>query len=238
MMNETIVNWPPVYKIKKHRRAKYVKMRATKTNGLEITIPYRFSLKNIPSILEENKAWIIQQLQQIQALQNQYTDALPEQIILHAMNETWKIIYMECNSKLEMIERKPYRELVFVGKIQDKILCKKKLIAWLKAMSRFHLTTQLKTISELIQLNFLNVTIRDQETVWGSCTIDKNISLNYKLLFLPTTLVNYVLIHELCHTKHLNHSERFWKLVEKFDPLWKEHRRELRQANQFIPHWL
>jgi len=97
---------------------------------------------------------------------------------------------------------------------------------------------QLNIISEKTQLPYKKATIRDQQTRWGSCTKDKNISLNYKILFLPEHLARHIFIHELCHTIHLNHSDKFWKLVEKFDSHWQEHRRAIRKVNELIPGWL
>ena len=64
------------------------------------------------------------------------------------------------------------------------------------------------------------------------------ICLNYKLLFLPPQITRYVLIHELCHTVHMNHSKEFWQLVKKNDPLYKQWDHDLKNANQYIPQWL
>jgi predicted metal-dependent hydrolase len=63
---------------------------------------------------------------------------------------------------------------------------------------------------------------------WGSCNQDKAISLNIALMKLPFELIDYVLIHELAHTKHLNHSAAFWSEVEKANPSFKQHRKLLK----------
>lgn len=228
------ISWPPPYKVKKHRLAKHVKLRATDDHGLEITIPTRFNLKEIPNILEEHKTWITKQLSQLRIKQ---VDTLPERIEFHAINETWRVYYVVCDSKFEMIVR-PSQEIVLVGKIQDRQVCKDKLITWVKKISKQYLSSQLEKLSLLTGLDFDTVTIRDQTTLWGSCTSKKSISLNYKLIFLPQRLLQYVVIHELCHTKHLNHSDKFWNKVAEFDPEWRTHRRELRHANQYIPDWV
>lgn len=89
-----------------------------------------------------------------------------------------------------------------------------------------------------MDLPFSNFSIREQSTRWGSCSVEKNISLNQQLMFLPYELVRYVIIHELCHTKELNHSKRFWHLVEKHDPNWQAHRKALRLAQSELPKWL
>lgn len=74
--------------------------------------------------------------------------------------------------------------------------------------------------------------------MWGSCTVKKDIQLNYKILFLPESLARYILIHELCHTIHLNHSMSFWKMVARYVPDYRAQIKALREADQFLPRWL
>lgn len=229
-----VLSWPPEYTVKKHRRAKSVKLRASRSHGLEITIPYRFSLKNLPPILEENKTWILQQLERLQPFES---EELATTISLRALNETWKINYLACDAKLELMQR-PDRELVLIGKIEDKDLCKAKLGSWIKKIATQYLTQQINEISKVTKLNYSSVRIRDQKSVWGTCHSDKTISLNYKLIFLPPELVRYVIIHELCHTQFLNHSLQFWNLVLQHDSNWREHRRNLRKVEVLIPNWI
>ncbi len=73
------------------------------------------------------------------------------------------------------------------------------------------------------------VRIGNQKTVWGSCSALGNLNYNYKLIFLPVTLADYVVVHELCHLKELNHSSNFWQLVAKTIPDYKERVAKLRE---------
>jgi predicted metal-dependent hydrolase len=233
--SSTSIAWPPQYKVKKHRLARHVKLKAVSANSLEITIPCRFNQREIPAILEEHKSWIIRQLSRLPPLSQ--TQEMPDAIHFNAINEFWNVYYMECDARLKIIQR-PNREIVLVGKVGDQNLCREKLIQWVKNKSRAFLESQLHAISTKTSLPYKSVAIRDQQTVWGSCTAAKSISLNYKLMFLPQHLAHYVIIHELCHTRHLNHSQDFWNLVAVHDPDWRKHRYELRHANQYIPAWI
>ncbi len=80
--------------------------------------------------------------------------------------------------------------------------------------------------------------MRSQRTRWASCSAQKNVNLNLKLLFLPEDLVRYVLVHELCHTVHFDHSPEFWGLLSSLIPHCREMQRELRDAWKYVPAWL
>lgn len=72
--------------------------------------------------------------------------------------------------------------------------------------------------NQLYNLPFNRVCIRDQKTRWGSCSSDRNLNFNYKIIFLPEEFQNYIVVHELCHLQEMNHSSRFWQLMEKTIP--------------------
>lgn len=73
------------------------------------------------------------------------------------------------------------------------------------------------------------VTIRNQKTRWGSCSAKGNLNFNYQIYYLPDELLDYVVVHELAHRRHMNHSEEFWKEVEKYLPMYQQYRKKLRE---------
>lgn len=75
---------------------------------------------------------------------------------------------------------------------------------------------------------YKRVAIKNQKTCWGSCSAHGNLNFNYKIMFLPAHLADYIIIHELCHLAELNHSPQFWKRVEELCPEYRACRRELR----------
>jgi predicted metal-dependent hydrolase len=228
------ITWPPVYKLKKHRRARHVKLRTSRLNGLEITVPYRFNQKELPAILEEHRAWIVKQLLKMQA---DFTEALPDVIHFPAIHTSWSVRYISGIKRMQLIES-ALSELTLIGKVDNKPLAREKLTDWARKIAKEHLPSMLDFVSRETGIGYEGVSVRDQKTQWGSCTASKIINLNYRLIFLPRGLVRHIMVHELCHTVHLNHSKRFWALVAKHDPTWMENKRALRQGDRFVPAWL
>ncbi len=80
---------------------------------------------------------------------------------------------------------------------------------------------RVRYLADKFEFKINKVAIKDTVSRWGSCSTDRNININWRLAFAPTSVMDYVIIHELCHTKEMNHSPRFWGLVEKCMPDYK-----------------
>ena len=100
---------------------------------------------------------------------------------------------------------------------------------------RTHRTRALKLVRERIAhfnqlygFSFNQISIRNQSSRWGSCSSKKNLSFNYRLVLLPPHLADYVIVHEICHLKELNHSQKFWELVARVVPRHREIKKEFR----------
>lgn len=84
--------------------------------------------------------------------------------------------------------------------------------------------------STIYGVEIKRVSIRNQKTRWGSCSKRGNLNFNYKLVFLPESLRNYVIVHEICHILEFNHSIKFWDQVSRTFPNYKELRKKLRKS--------
>jgi len=103
--------------------------------------------------------------------------------------------------------------------------------------ARAHLLPRLQALSRETGLRYRRARIAGQQTLWGSCSSRGTISLNYKLLFLPRELARYVLVHELAHTVHADHSPAFWGLVRRHEPDYEDLHDQLRDAGRWVPAW-
>lgn len=77
--------------------------------------------------------------------------------------------------------------------------------------------------------NYTSITVRDQKSRWGSCSSRGTLSFNYRLIFAPPRVLDYVVVHELCHLTHMNHSKDFWSMVASVMPDYKIYKKWLRE---------
>jgi predicted metal-dependent hydrolase len=112
------------------------------------------------------------------------------------------------------------------------------LQAWLKGAAEERLAPQLLKLAADLNYSVSRVSIRCQRTRWGSCSTRGTVSLNCSLVFLRPAVVRYLFIHELAHTKHMNHSASFWRLVEKLEPDYRRLDRELLAGWRTVPDWV
>ncbi len=101
-----------------------------------------------------------------------------------------------------------------------------------KEVARQLIISRLHHYNEHYNLSWNRVAIRNQRRCWGSCSSKMNLNFSYKLLFLPPHLCDYVIVHELCHLKELNHGVNFWKLVAETLPNYQELVRELKMIER------
>ena len=81
----------------------------------------------------------------------------------------------------------------------------------------------------LINVTYNGITVRNQKTRWGSCSSKGNLNFNYRLYYMPAELMDYVIIHELCHRKYMNHSKEFWSEVARYCPDYIARRKQLKE---------
>ena len=161
----------------------------------------------------------------------------PTDIKLAAIGLTWHVQQRETDVPWVAVrEISPSMLLVF-GKVGHERTCRAALNRWLMRQTRRHLVPRLDELSRRTGLRFERVLVKKQKTRWASCSRHKAISLNAKMLFLPSELVDYVIIHELCHLSEMNHSQDFWHLVRHHCPDFQKRDAQLRDMWKRLPRW-
>ena len=101
-----------------------------------------------------------------------------------------------------------------------------------KEAARALVLARLAHFNQHYNFTWNRVAIRNQRRCWGSCSSQKNLNFNYKLILLPPNLCDYIIVHELCHLQEMNHGPHFWALVAEQIPDYKERIRELKQIEK------
>lgn len=229
----------PPYTLRVSPRARYLRIRVCPREGVVVTLPRWVSRAQALAFLHERRDWVERALVEVDAQRRALAEArarLPETIALTALGRTHPVEYRHSAGAARV--RRAGDTLVVSGRREDGPALRAALRRWLLREGQAALPPWLQRVSADTGLDFSKLTVRAQRTLWGSCTHRRDISLNCKLLMLSDTLVRYVMVHELAHTRHLNHSARFWQLVARFEPHHAQHERALREAARQMPAWV
>lgn len=229
--NEIKLEW----QLRVSRRARYARLRILPFGGLEVVIPVRFPRNLVAGLVAEHADWARRQLAQQSRLRESI--CLPPALDLAFDNSSTPIRYRAAapplQSDLFTDSAEECIEIHAAGQRQASA----ELRRWIRRRARQTLPPLLERVSRQTGLAYNRVSIRSQKTRWGSCSSRGNISLNDQLLFLPADTVEYLMIHELCHTRHLNHSKAFWALVQSHCPGYRSHEKLLGRSRNLVPDW-
>ncbi len=241
MLAKQMKNALPDYRVRQSPKAKNLRIKVTRDEGLCVVVPCGYDEKKIPALLNQKKVWIADALRRVgetrRFLEPKPVKHLPEVVCLVALGETWPVIYREDESHSGIRLRAENGKLVISGSDLNREAVIRKLKDWLRVKVREGLFPLAERLAVKHRLKFGRLLVKSQRTRWASCSAQRNLSLHTKLLFLPPDLVRYVLVHELCHTAHMNHSKDFWRLVASCEPSYIVLDQALREAWKTVPQW-
>ena len=187
---------------------------------LIVRAPLRCSEARIFAFLQEKEGWI---MRKIAERKGAGIDLPPENLNGYTMTLLGKKckIYVVPTLKVGYDSEK---DIIYLPEKNPK----ERLIKWLKDNAKRILTTVTAQTAERMQTVYKSVTITSARSRWGSCSGDNSLHYSFRLIYAPKDVVEYVVVHELAHTKHHNHSKAFWTEVAKYVPDWKVKRNWLK----------
>ena len=215
----------PLPEIKRRVHAQARRLKLTLRRGeVWLTCPPRVSELAIQRFLTQSKPWLEQAWQA-------YLDGLPvaestDVVDVPMLGQTWQIQPdASCQMAYTASQRLYVPQQDWPQQVKD----------WIKQHANTHLPRRLQQLSQQHGFDYGRCTVRQVVSRWGSCSAQKNISLNAALLLLPVELVDYVLLHELCHTRQMNHSAAFWGEMTAVCTDWPARRQTLKSVQ--LPTW-
>ena len=222
--------------VRRSRRARRLTLKVVPPYRIELVVPGRVGAGTVEAFLDANRGWIRRAVDDLKARYPAERRALPTEVRLRAIDRRWFIELSRVPSGRTSLRERGERLEISVPERDDDAAFEL-LRRWLLAQGREHLKPWLAGEASRLGLRPKRVAVRTQRTRWGSCSQAGNINLNAALLLLPAAQVRYLLVHELCHLRHLNHSARYWELVERYEPDFRALDRALAAAWRELPIW-
>jgi predicted metal-dependent hydrolase len=213
-------------------RARRLTARVHVGGRVEIVVPEGVNPKTVRDFVHRFSPWIDRKVADMQCA-GEPADPVPKEIHLALTGEHFAVEWQL--SAKHGLREEPGRVIVSAPTERD---LRRVLQVWLKRAAKARLTPRLLQLAQQLHYDIQRVAIRCQRTRWGSCSTRGTVSLNCSLLFLRAEVVRYLFIHELAHTKQMNHSKRFWRLVEQLEPRYRELDRELLAGWRTVPEWV
>lgn len=230
------------YKVRVSGRAKYPRLKLSARDGLVVVVPDGFDQARVPSVVAGKRDWIRrtdERLQkQVKFLLPKALVARPERISLRAIGEDWAVAYRQTQAPGVTGVERPGRQLLLFGDVDNEVAVAEAMVRWLSRKTREHIVPWLLALARDRGMVVTSIAIRSQRTRWASCSRAGTISLNVRLLFLPSELVRYALFHELAHITEMNHNRRYWAHLSTIEPNMSALDLDLRAAWRLVPEWI
>jgi predicted metal-dependent hydrolase len=198
-----------------HRDVKHARLRVHEDGSVHLYVPNSFTDEDVANVLKMKAGWI--------AAKQQFFQQKAK--ILLRRNEI-----LLFGNRYTYFYSSRFKNKVVVNDESKTIQARRNLLdiptqeKWLKHIAGLYIRSRVDRLSENLLLPFNRLFIRSQKSKWGNCSSDKNISINWRIIKAPTFVIDYVIIHELCHTLIMKHTVKFETLLNSHCPNYKQAR--------------
>jgi len=219
------------------RKARRLSVRVFPGGRVEVVVPPGASATSVQRFVGMHRQWIERRIEDLSSVAQPPADPRPAMISLPAIARRYDVEYRHTPASARVLTDAAGTLLVR-GAVQDERAVACALRRWLVSLAEIEFSRSLRTVAQQCGLPFQRVQIRRQRTRWGSCSATGTISLNVCLMFTTPAVLRYLFVHELCHTRFMNHSRHFWALVASHEPAYEQLDRELSHAWKDVPSWM
>lgn len=213
-------------------RAKRLTVRVHIGGRVEVVVPRGVQAGAVRAFVRRNTRWIDRKVAELGS-RPERSAGIPSHVCLAATDETFAVHWGQ-SSRCSLYQDS--QQIRLESRDEDSALGL--LRRWLMQAARRRLVPQAWNLAREFGLALTGISIRRQRTRWGSCSCKGRISLNCSLLFMPPRVVRYLMVHELSHLQHMNHSDAFWRTVECYEPGYRQLDRQLSAGWRAVPEWV
>jgi predicted metal-dependent hydrolase len=210
-------------------------VQVTKEGEVVVRLPYHVSAAAGHRMVVENKDWLYRQLWKIHKKLSEKQEfhwidgasvlLFGTSVVLHVSADPFKKNYIVRETGTGILVTGPFYE----GRESEcELRIKEEMKLWYRKRAKGFLEEKTIGWAALMKVTFERISIRDQATRWGSCSGKGNLNFNWRLVLLPEELADYVVVHELAHRLHMNHSRQFWSVVAQVLPDYLDRRKALK----------
>ena len=216
----------PVF-IRRRKGTKHLRLSIGQNNQVIASVPWHTSDRKVANFIDEQRQWLEGQLSSAPKVYS-LMQWLTQEPHLTASGDVFDVrIEPSVKRSADYIFDQGGAALVLrLPRVEER-----SLRALVSLFAKDSLVCRVAYHSKRLGLKYGSLSVRDQSSRWGSCSARRGISLNWRLLLLSPALQDYIILHELAHLSEMNHSKRFWTLLDHYDPLRVVHEAELDQVS-------
>ena len=210
------------YKVRISKKCRRMQIRIDQAGSVEVVVPNRLAIPSVQRFVNSKQDWIQRALENTRVRKPVYKLAPDGYVRL--LGEDKRIVFtLSAQRRFEIYESDLFlSRRLFPTESEFNLL--------LKQFAQQYLNERVGFWGKKMGLRVNKVTLRNQRSRWGSCSRQGNISLNIKLIHFASDVIDYVIVHELCHLQHMNHSKSFWRKVEQYLPNFRELKKVIRES--------
>lgn len=212
------------------RQRKTLEIQIDSQSGFRVIAPKRLSEKAILAVLEPKKAWIFEKWQEVENAQAYRPVKSYENGEIFSFNDRLVLLKIIHNEKLKRAKAYlAHGELVVETPVNEKNVIRESIVVLYKDYTKREAVYRLEKYTHALGVQYNRIVVKEQKRRWGSCSHLKNLNFNWRCGMMPEAVFEYILVHEVCHLVHLNHSKAYWEIVARLCPNYAESRLWLKQ---------
>ncbi len=200
--------------ILERKKVKHARIRVSENLSVRVLVPENFDSTDIQNLIKKKQIWIDKNLNKFKG-KTEKIKLHDNQILLFGNKYTYFYRAEFHNKVVVNLEHKTIQS-------KTNLLDKAEQLKWYKSYAKRYLTKRLTEIAKQHKFKYNKIFIRDQRTKWGNCSTEKNLSFNWRLIKTPNFVIDYLIFHELIHTKTMNHTHKFWTELRSYIPEYQE----------------
>jgi len=223
----TLGNDQLTYHVIYKKNRKTIQLRILTSTHLEITAPNKFPNASIEKIIHEKCNWIVKQISKMSSvMENPINKSIAHGATVLYLGTPHTLVFTNHGSRptIRSTEHQIIIDIPLLNTVLTTSFAESLLKQWYLDNASNLLSAKTSFWAAKINVQPKRITIKDQKTRWGSCSSKSNLNYNWRIVMAPLEVIDYLVIHELCHLRVPNHSALFWQEVGKFSPNFKSHR--------------